>query len=156
MPWLSIIMALISFFITKKKTGSTTAALAAGAIAGVGTYTLTHYTDWGQANLGSLDGIAAPATLTNPDGTVINDDAGNPIVVPAGSSVAKLPDGTYKVNANGTVSVVDSIADVLKSWGGVGTAAVIGTTAVSAGGSDKFEKWFPYLLIGGMALLILK
>lgn len=156
MPWLSIIMALISFFTTKKKTGSTTAALAAGAIAGVGTYTLTHYTDWGQANLGSLDGIAAPATLTNPDGTVVKDDAGNPIVVPAGSSVAQLPDGTYKVNTNGTVSVVDSIAGVLKSWGGVGTAAVIGTTGLATSSSDTFAKWLPYLLIGGAALLILK
>lgn len=151
MPWLSIFMAILSFFLTKKKTGSTATALAAGALAGVGTYYVTHETDWGKTNLGSLDNVTAATPLLNADGSPVLDAQGNAITIPAGSTVEKNPDGTVKV-VGGVPSVTNGVTDVLKSWGATGTAAVIGTTAVAT--SDSFSKYLPWIL-GGAALLLL-
>lgn len=58
MPWLSILMALISFFTAKKSGASNGTAAAIAGVAGLGTYAVTHYTDWGVENLGALDGVA--------------------------------------------------------------------------------------------------
>lgn len=58
MPWLSIIMAVLTFFLSggaKKENRGRAALLAAGA--GLGTYYVTHHTDWGQENLGQWDGV---------------------------------------------------------------------------------------------------
>lgn len=59
---------------------------------------------------------------------------------------------------DGVIKVIGGLgtntADVLKSWGGGGTAAVVGTASVTSSGS--FEKYLPYLLIGGIAFLLLK
>lgn len=154
MPWVSIIMALISFFITKNKTGSTSKALAAGAIAGIGTYYVTHETDWGKANLGSLDGVVASTPLVDKNGAAVLDPQGNAIKLPAGTTVRYNPDGTVIKDAGGFPLIISSTADVLKSWGGTGTAAVIGTATIA--GSSKLQKYLPWVLIGGIALLILK
>lgn len=150
MPWLSIIMAVLSFLITKKTTGSTAAAVAAGALAGVGTYYVTHETDWGKTNLGSLDGVTETRALLNDDGTPVLDAQGNAISIPAGSKVEKNVDGTVKV-VGGVPSVTNGITDVLKSWGATGTAAVIGTTALST--SSSLSKYLPWIL-GGAALFL--
>lgn len=154
MPWVSIIMALISFFITKNKTGSTSKALAAGAIAGIGTYYVTHETDWGKANLGSLDGVVASTPLVDKNGAAVLDPEGNAIKLPAGTTVRYNPDGTVIKDTGGFPLIISSTADVLKSWGGTGTAAVIGTAAVA--GSSKLQKYLPWVLIGGIAILVLK
>lgn len=152
MPWLSIILAVLSFLTTKKATGSTAAAVAAGALAGVGTYYVTHETDWGRTNLGSLDGVTETAALLNDDGTPVLDAQGNAISIPAGSKVEKNVDGTVKV-VGGVPSVTNGVTDVLKSWGATGTAAVIGTTAVAT--SSSLSKYLPWIL-GGAALFLLK
>lgn len=44
--WATIIMTILSFILTKKKTGSTSKALAVAALAGAGTYYATTQTDW--------------------------------------------------------------------------------------------------------------
>lgn len=154
MPWVSIIMALISFFLTKNKTGSTSKALAAGAIAGIGTYYVTHETDWGKANLGDLDGVATSVPLVDKNGTAVLDPQGNAIKLPAGTTVKYNADGTVAKNAGGFPLIVTTTADVLKSWGGTGTAAVIGTATVA--GSDTLRKYLPWVLIGGAFLLLKK
>lgn len=142
MPWLSIIMALLAFFTSKKANpGNKAAALLAAAAVGGGTYYATHETDWGKANLGQLDGVVVP-------GKVTYDADGNAV-----------PEGyTSVVGKNGTSTLVpipgftSVAADVLKSWGGTGTAAVIGTTAVAT--SSSLQKYLPLLLIGGALLLL--
>lgn len=154
MTWLTIIMSLISFFITKNKTGSTSKALAAGALAGIGTYYVTHETDWGKANLGSLDGVVGSVPLVDKNGAAVRDPQGNAISLPAGTTVRYNVDGTVKKDAGGFPLVISSTADVLKSWGGTGTAAVIGTTAVAS--SSKLQKYLPWILTGGMILLLMK
>lgn len=141
MPWLSIIMFLVSFFTTKKKTnGNTAAALAAGALAGAGTYYVTHETEWGKENLGFLDGV-----ITTPDpGT-----SGPSVTVPADTSGGtKVP----TVNA-GTGGFWGGMTDVLKDWGPTGVAGVIGTTGLVASGNSK---WLVYGGIALIAIMLLK
>lgn len=58
MPWLSIIMALVTFFLAggaKPENRAKAAALGLGA--GAATYGITHYTDWGSDTLGQWDGV---------------------------------------------------------------------------------------------------
>lgn len=145
MPWLSIIMALLAFFTTKKSgASSTTAALAAG-LAGAGTYYVTHETDWGKANLGSLDGVVTPTGVPMVDkvtGLPVTDSAtGEPVRTNVPVS------GSTTTSAGGTGAF-----DVLKSWGATGTAAVIGTTAIAT--SSSLQKYIPLLLIGGGLFLL--
>lgn len=78
MPWLSIIMAIISFFTAKKNGASTGASLAVAGLAGAGTYYASHNTEWGKANLLKYDGgvvppVVAPgtATVAGPNGQIV-------------------------------------------------------------------------------------
>lgn len=131
MPWLSIIMALVTFFLSggQKKENRTRALLAAG-LAGAGTYYLSHETDWGQRTLGEFDGVTGvlPDTVE-----AVKDAGGNPVTV--GGAPVRVGTGT-------------GVLDVLRDWGPAGTAAVIGTTGVVGSGN----KW---LLYGGIALAAL-
>lgn len=140
MPWLTIITMLLSFFATKANGASNTKALVTAGLAGAGTYAITHETDWGKANLGSLDGVdastAGAARISSEDDQPVKDAAGNVITVPS--------DGKGSV-----------VADVLKSWGGVGSAAVLGVGATAAGGGIFSKENLPLLLGGGLILLFL-
>lgn len=62
MPWLTIIVTLLSFFAAKKSGASTSEALGVAALAGGATYAVTHYTDWGTTTLGEYDGVTATTT----------------------------------------------------------------------------------------------
>lgn len=156
MPWLSIFMALLTFFAEKKRNGgdTTRAALAAGLV-GVGSYYVTHETEWGKENLGFLDGVEATAVtdLEGPPTTVVNADGTTTSTYPNGTTRTTKTDGTVtykdstgKVLASGTASAV---ADVLKSWGPAGTAGVIGVTGATL--SDDSSK---LLIWGGIALAV--
>lgn len=160
MPWLSIIMALITFFAQKKRNGgdTTRAALAAG-IVGAGTYYVTHETEWGAENLGFLDGV---------ESTTVTDLAGPPEIVrnPDGSTTATYPNGTVRTTgAQGAVKYVDStgktlatgtssaVADVLKDWGPAGTAGVIGVAAGVASSDTRKHIIWGGLLLAAVFLL---
>lgn len=134
MPWLTIIMALLSFFATKASGGSNTKALVAAGLAGAGTYYTTHNTDWGKANLGKFDGVTPVGT-----GADVVATNGQPVTDLAGNTVKQVVDGTF---------------DTLKSWGGTGTAAVIGTAALAGGAFGSAQKWLPWLVGGGVLLLM--
>lgn len=154
MPWLTIAIMLISFFLTKKKTGSNTKAALVAGLAGAGSYFVTHETDWGRANLGALDGVSdvVPAGPKQP-----GDPDTPPEKGPDGKPVRPVTNGGKPITgADGSVlgSVGNGITDVLTSWGGAGTAAVIGTTAVAT--DSKLKEYLPWIL-GGVALfLVLK
>lgn len=142
MPWLSLLMALISYFTTKKKTnGNTAAALGAAALVGAGTYYVTHETEWGSENLGFLDGVTDATSAT------VSDGSGN-VPSAVGGSV-KVP-----TQQAGTTGFWDSTTDVLKSWGPTGTAAVIGTTALATSSNKNSIVWWAAIGLG--AYLILK
>lgn len=179
MPWLSIIMALISFIATKKASGGNTArAVAAGAIAGLGTYYVTHETEWGQSNLGQFDGVVQTPTTNvgtinevpkNADGTPATKNAdGTYSVTDSNGSVTQVKPGTVAtiggasgVSNNGvtaptaqggTTGATSGLWDTLKSWGPVGTAAVVGTTAAAT--SSGWSKYWPWLAGGALLLLL--
>lgn len=157
-PWLSIILALLGFFLSKRNGASNTKALLTAGLAGAGSYYVTHETDWGKANLGALDGVEQPLTepLLDVNGNVITGPTGNPVVGPTvGSAVTTTPTGAIVPVSQGTGSgVVSTVGDVLKSWGGTGTAAVVGTTAVAS--SDNLQKYIPWILGSALALLLLR
>lgn len=134
MSWLSIIMAIITYLTSSKgnkENKGRAAALAAAA--GLGTYYVTHETEWGRTNLGFLDGVAPDVDASS--GTV---DASNPSGGTTATKPVAITTGTTSTNG----------WDVLKNWGPTG---VIGTTAAAAGLADSStRKW---VIFGGVALL---
>lgn len=135
-PWVSIIVALLSFFLSKRSGASNTKAALIAGLAGAGSYYVTHNTDWGQASLVDLDGVP-------PEGGSVADVDGNPAVGDNGKPI--VTGG----NSNGT-----SFWDVLGRWGATGTAAVIGTTGAVTGTGIFSNKYVPWIL-GGVALVLL-
>lgn len=143
MPWLSLLLGLLAFLSAKSNNpGNKSKALLTGVAAGLGTYAVTHETDWGKSNLGSLDGLAAPEPL-------VRDAEGN--VVPKGYTRQTAPDGTVSYVA--PAGFVNEMGQTLRSWGGTGTAAVIGTTKLATSPST-LNKVLPWAL-GGLALFVL-
>lgn len=134
--WAALIMALLSFFVSKKNGASDSKAMLTAGLVGAGTYYVANETEWGQENLNWFsDDKQKPSVTTT---TPITDSSGQPVKDSNGNIVYK---------------VVDSAGKVLESWGGTGTAAVIGAGAVAA--DDSLRKYLPWVLIGA-AFLILK
>lgn len=125
MPWLSIIVWLVSYFMSTKSGMSKGKAAMLATAAGIGTYYLAD-----PANSENLLGISMG------DKTV----AGS-----ASESDGKAVSGTGTLPTGGS-SIVSEIGSTLRSWGPVGTAAVTGV----AGGALTDNKW---LLWGGLGLL---
>lgn len=137
MPWLTIIMAIISFFQTKKNGGSTGAALAVAGMAGAATYYTTHNTEWGKENLLKYDGgVTVPvqtsgtATVTAPGGQTV------PIPTPV------------SMNTNGGSSGYSSMLD----WA---TPLAVGGIA-GAAATSSMPSWLLPALIAGGAFLLMK
>lgn len=130
MPWLTIFITILTFFLAggQKKENRTRALVAAG-LAGAGSYYVTHDTDWGSRNLGEFDGVVPPIT-------------GGDIKNPADPQGPKIPAPTGQGS---------SLWSVLQSWGPGGTAAVVGTGAAVA-----TNNWLPLILLGVAAVVILK
>jgi len=124
--WVSLILGLLSYILSKSAGASDTKALTAATLVGAGAYYTTTQTDWGKANLGALD-----AAISGESTPVISSD-GQPVSGSGGGVLNTLVGGT---------------ADVLKSWGGVGTAAVVGTAAAASGGLLS-NPW----VLGGLAV----
>lgn len=136
MPWLTIIMAIISFFQTKKNGGSTGAALAVAGMAGAATYYTTHNTDWGKANLLKYDGGVTPPAVTS----------GTATVTAPGGQVVPIPtpvSATTNAGSSGYAQMLDWAAPL--AVGGIAGAAA----------SSSLPSWlFPALLAGGAFILL--
>lgn len=133
MPWVSIIMFLISFLASKSSGKSTGQAAAIGAAAGLATYY-----------------VADPANKDNLLGLTWGDSADSAKVqagAPTETNSSSIPATLGTVGK----TVITEASGVLKSWGPTGTLAVAaGTTALATDGS-KYLPW----IIGGVALLFL-
>lgn len=151
----SIILALISYFTSKKSGASSAQAAMAGVAAGVGTYYVATETEWGKSMFATTND-SSWVVAKDANGKTITDDQGRTVYVPAGETAIVDTNGKVQVQADGTwfTKTLATTADVLKSWGGAGTAAVVGTAAVA--GSDNFKKYLPWLLIGGAVILLTK
>lgn len=133
MPWLSIIMAVLAFFVSggaKKENRGKAALIAAGV--GAGTYYVTHETDWGQENLGQFDGVE---TTVDADGnaTASTGPTKEPTKIPTTGTTADSGAGGFW----------NTLGGWLKSPSGQLTTGAAGAAALGV------PKW---LLWGGVAL----
>lgn len=138
-PWLTIIIALISFFASKKSGKSTGDSAAIAAAAGAVTYGVTEYTDWGQENLKPIDD-----SINGWFGT--GDDKSSSSITTTGTTGGQT--GTSVVTVPASSGSSTGAWDTLKSWGPMGTAAVVGTAGAATGTLDKSWLW-----VGGGLLL---
>lgn len=134
MPWLSILMAILSFFLSKKSGKTTAASALVGAAAGVGTYFLAD-----PSNPDNLFKIGVDSTET------AATDA---------PSASDLPTTVTGSIADMYGKTVDATGKVLTSWGPTGTAAVVGTTALAT--NSSLSKYLPWILGGAVFLLLSK
>lgn len=147
-PWITIILTLLSFFLTKAKTGSTSKAALAAALVGGSTYAVTHSDFAAGTALAEYDGVVNTATpMLDKTGQQVLNANGQPVQAVSGATLA--PSGTAGAPAGG--GIVSSAAGVLTSWGATGTAGVIGATAVAA--DSNLRKYLPFL-IGGAIFLV--
>lgn len=139
MPWTSIIMALISFLLSKKSGASTGRAAAIGAAAGLATYYIAD-----PVNKNNLLGL----TFGQPSKEGQLPTKTNAGATNESQSVA-IPSTLGTLGS----TVITESAGVLKSWGPTGTLGVVaGTTAVK---SDFFkDNWI--WIAGVVALLVLR
>lgn len=151
----SIILALISYFTSKKSGASSAKAAMVGAAAGLGTYYVATETEWGKSLFATAND-SSWVVAKDANGNIIKDDQGRTVYVPAGETATVDANGKVQVQADGTwfTKTLATTADILKSWGGAGTAAVVGTAAVAS--SDSRKKYLPWLLIGGAVILLSK
>lgn len=137
MPWLSIIMFIISFLSAKSQGASTGKAAAIGAAAGLATYYLAD-----PANPDNLLGFGGEEKATIGD---VGVDNGGTIPTDGGGNASQIG-GVIKTG-------LSEAGGVLKSWGPTGTLAVAaGTTALL---SDD-NKWILYAGAALVLLLLLK
>lgn len=125
MPWLSIIVWLVSYFLSTKNGMSSGKAALTATAAGLATYYLADPTN--QDNVLGItmgDTKPTPGDVSGSTGTV-----------------------TQTLGSLGTTAVSE-VGSTLRSWGPLGTSAVAATT----GGLLSDNKW---LLWGGVGLLAL-
>lgn len=143
MPWISLIIFLISTFLSASKKGKVTAKdVAIGAAAGVASYMLID-----PAN---PNAVFSSSPTTSEEATPI-----------PGSTTGAATPVTTTPGALGTLSTVTGqAAGVLQSWGPAGTVGVIAGTSAATGsgifGSDTLKKWLPWIIIGGAFLFLTK
>lgn len=139
--WLTLIMTLISYFISAKSGNSKGKSAAIAASVGLGTYFATQDSKTlasANESINNLFSSNSPASSSASEG-VARDGVLVGAAAAAGSTVSSLG---------------SSAADVLRSWGPVGTAGVIAGT--SAASSMDWDKWLPWLAAGLGAYLLLK
>lgn len=130
MPWMSIIVWLVTFLLQKSAGASNGAAALAATGAGLATYYLVD-----------------PANKDNVFGLKFGDSKATPGSPTITSGTNATTEGLTSVGK----TLVSEAGSTLRNWGPTGTVGVIaGTAAVS---SVKSE-WWPWL-IGGAFLLLL-
>lgn len=149
--WLTIIMAVLGFILSKASGASTKKALGAAALVGAGTYLAVENTTWGanasrdvDAFLGVGDkpagAVGAPAGRVQ----IGTDEQGNAIYAA----------GNGSAGATGQTGIGSGLAGLWGTLGPVGQAAVgVGAGVGTASVLDKYGIW----ILGGVgAYLILK
>lgn len=152
MPWVSIFMFILSFLMSKSKGKSTAQAAGVAALAAGATYLAVDPANSNNLlGIGQEPGSVGSEKVSPGDSSVVSSvAAANPANVPKSTAAGTAAGQTWYQ------ATLDTVGSTLQSWGGAGTAAVIGTTGVVAGGSKTQSK---ILLWGGLALaalLILK
>lgn len=151
---IAIITALISFFGSKKAGASDGEAALIAAGAGAGAYYVTTSTEWGQGVVSDIENWVG---LKDTNGDPYLNSDGSQVEAPKGATVQVDENGQPKRDANGNImwKLVDEAGKTLQSWGGVGTASVIGAGAVAAN-ADDLPSWLLPAGLGLVALMLLK
>lgn len=156
MPWIQILVAIVSYFASRKSGASPAKSAAIAAAAGLATNWVMQETEWGKTSLapinGTIDGWFGISNGTVASNGVVTDGSGKTVTGPAGTAPVAQPDGSVVWVPSSSSGIVNAASDVLKSWGPTGTAAVVGTTALVS--SDSSKKWLPWVG-GGLALVLL-
>lgn len=155
--WFTIIMMLISFLAKyRSKKENLGSALLTSAAVGAGSYYLTHNTDVLPDSIRELDGVNANIPQKLPYSSEVSAGTATEAQREAYNTAlttATAAGGTY--NSSGALqSVVSTTGDVLKSWGAAGTAGVIATTTAVT--NDNWEKYLPWLAVGGLAFILMR
>lgn len=129
MPWLSIIVWLMSYFISTKNGMSSGKAALLATAAGLGTYYL-----------------ADPSNKDNVLGISFGDTRATPGDVSGATQTATTAAGGIGSTA------VSEVGSTLRSWGPLGTAGVVATTT----GALSDNKWLMYGGIAVLAVVLLK
>lgn len=141
--WLTLIMMLISYYMSAKSGNSKGKSAAIAATAGLGTYWATqNSTTLSEAN----DSIAEVFTPNSTGSTASTAEEG--------ASRPAVTTGAAAAAGSTISSLGSSAADVLKSWGPTGTVGVVAGT--EAAKSIDWSKWLPIVAIGAGAFLLLK
>lgn len=146
--WTSIILAILTFFLSKEAGATTGQAALAGLAVGAGTYYVATETDWGKSTLGAIDtsinealGIGGEKEQAkNADGTLMVDAAGNPVykIATAGTAASSATSGT---------GVFGTVGKVLADNSSVLTGVAVGATLTSS-------PWFwPAVAVGAYLIL---
>lgn len=133
MPWMSIIVWLVTFLMSKSSGASNGKAALMATGAGLATYYLVD-----------------PVNKDNVLGISFGDDKATP-----GLPATTLPGATVDTSTVGSFgkTALSEVGSTLRSWGPTGTLGVVaGTTAVTSGNSSKYIPW----ALGLGALYILK
>lgn len=145
---ISVIMAIIGAFLSKKNGAEDGEAALVGAAAGLGSYYVMTETEWGKALIGQTDTEWVDSGKIDADGKKIYVPKDSTVNTDANGNVVVKSDGSWWNGGSSTV------ADVLKDWGPAGTAAVIGTTGVAASGD--IDKYLPWIIGGLVVFMVLK
>lgn len=146
--WLTLLITLLSFVLTKMSGGNDKKALGTAALAGAGTYLATTQTDWGKDMSASFDkfiGVAPkadPVKKENIDVTTGFDTDGSPVTV-------KKPVAVVEGSRGGGSAGLGSILGGL--WSGLGS---MGQAVVSGVAAWSLKDYIPWI-VGGLALLFL-
>lgn len=150
---IALVLAVISFFGSRKAGASDGKAALVAAGVGAGSYYVGTQTQWGRDLITKVDGVWQDWKGSDGQPTV-NPVTNKPDKVPPGAQVEVGEDGQPVRDSNGNLiwKVVDSTGKVLESWGPAGTAGVI--TAGSLMSTVK-KNPLPWLAGGGVILLLI-
>lgn len=141
--WITLIMMLISYFMSAKSGNSKGKSAAVAATVGLGTYWATQNSETLSSANESISNALTP-NATDSAADTANESTARPAVV---AGVAATAGSTIS-------SLGSSAAGVLTSWGPKGTLGVVaGTTAVT---SVDENKWLPIAALGIGAFMLLK
>lgn len=141
MPWITILLFVLSFLTAKRNGATDGQAVLGAALVGGATYAVTHSDFAAGTALAEMDGVQTATQLLDANGAPVTDSSGRPITLPSGATI----DNTGKI--------ISTTGEVLKSWGGTGTAAVVGSVALANG---AFDKYLPLILLGAGFLVLAK
>lgn len=130
-PWVSIIIGLLTYFLQSRNGGNKGKAAVTAGLAGVASYYA-----FDPANKDNWAGITYGEKSNAGDTGDSSGQGTEPATSSGGSS--------------GSSSWWGEVGSTLKSWGGYGTAAVVGASSLSG------SKWLPWALGGAALFLLLK